>query len=229
MNLSEVLTSKVISGYGAEPIVDTAGNVVAVNIRTESASPGGFFSNSGKAQKKKRLKDQLDLIDLKTAYFAENNILCSVCIDFDMAAMLIQDEELATLARSKPFLRLEISEGFPNLSDGRSNRVVQDLATQYRLWLGDLGSGESNLRALQENLYDAINIDNAFYQHYSNSRIWPVIIKNITRYCKVIIVEGSDSAENYYYDDEGLTVLQRGCFDRVCLENIESLNNKFIL
>jgi len=95
------------------------------------------------------LKDQLSLIDQKTAYFHNNNILCTINIDFDMAAILIQGEENAELARLKPFLCLEISEGFLNLSDGRSNQVLQALAEEYRLWLGDLGSDETSLRALQ--------------------------------------------------------------------------------
>ena len=78
VNLSEVLTGKVISGYEAEPIVDRAGNVLAVKIRKDSATPGWFFRQAGKsgnAQKKKVLKEQLSLIDLKTAYFQNNNKL----------------------------------------------------------------------------------------------------------------------------------------------------------
>ena len=232
VNLSEVLTGKVISGYEAEPIVDRAGNVLAVKIRKDSATPGWFFRQAGKsgnAQKKKVLKEQLSLIDLKTAYFQNNNILCSINIDFDMAAILIQEEEFAELAKSKPFLRLEISEGFPNLSDGRSNRVLQALAEEYRLWLGDLGSGESSLRALQENLYDAVKIDNDFFKIYSKSGIWPVIIKNIMRYCKFIIIEGVDSKEQYHAIEKDIRAVQGGCFKSVRLENIESLNKKFIL
>lgn len=79
-----------------------------------------------------------------------------------MAAILIQEEGVAALAKAKPFLHLEISEHFPNLSDGRSSRVLQALAEEHRLWLGELGSGQSNLRALQEYLYDAVKIDNVF-------------------------------------------------------------------
>ncbi|MDR6295901.1 MAG: EAL domain-containing protein [Pantoea dispersa] len=231
MNLSEVLTGKVISGTEAEPIVDRAGNVLAVKIRTHSAAPGGGLRQVGrstKTQKKKLLKDQLTLIDLKTAYFQNNNILCSINIDFDMALLLIQDEEIAELAKSKPFLRLEILEGFPNLSDGRSNCFLQVLAEEYRLWLGDFGSGESNLRALQENLFDAVRIDNDFFKIYRKSGIWPVIIKNIMRYCKFIIIEGVESIEQCHTIEMDIKALQGGCFKSVRFETIENLNKKFI-
>ncbi|ADU72280.1 EAL domain-containing protein [Pantoea sp. At-9b] len=175
------------------------------------------------------MKEQLNIISHKTAYFQNNNILCSISIDFDMAAILIQEEEIADLAKSKPFLRLEISEGFPNLSDGRSNRVLQALAEEYRLWLGDLGSGESSLRALQENLYDAVKIDNDFFKIYSNSGIWPVVIKNIMRYCQFIIIEGVESTEQYHAIEKDIKAVQGGFFKSVRFENIESLNKKFIL
>ncbi|MGK3126455.1 EAL domain-containing protein [Candidatus Pantoea formicae] len=232
MNLSEVLKGKVISGIEAEPIVDRAGNVLAVKIRSGSVSPGWFFRQAGrpaKAQKKKMLENQLSLIDQKAAYFLKNNILCSINIDFDMAAILIQEEEIAELARSKPFLRLEISESFPNLSDGRSNRVLQGLADEYRLWLGDLGAGECSLRALQENLYDAVKIDNNFFKIYSKSGIWPVIIKNIMRYCNFIIIEGVESTEQCHAIEKDIKAVQGRCFKSVRLENIEHLNKKFIL
>ncbi|ADU72279.1 hypothetical protein [Pantoea sp. At-9b] len=54
MNLSEVLTGKVISGFEAEPIVDRAGNVLAVKIRTDSATPGWFFRQTGKIGKEQK-------------------------------------------------------------------------------------------------------------------------------------------------------------------------------
>lgn len=232
MNLSEVLKGKVISGIEAEPIVDRAGNLLAVKIRTESAIPGWFCNQRGKigrARKKKVLKDQLSLINQKKEYFQNNNIFCAINIDFDMAAILIQEEEIAKLAKSNPFLRLEISEGFPNLSDGRNNRVLEALAEEYRLWLGDLGSGESNLRALQENLYEAVKIDNVFFKTYSRSRIWPVIIKNIMRYCKLIIIVDVESTEQFHTLENDIKAVQGGFFKSVRLENIEILNKKFIL
>ncbi|MGF6476539.1 hypothetical protein ABIE06_003385 [Pantoea dispersa] len=60
--------------------------------------------------------------------------------------------------------------------------------------VGRFSSGESSLRALQENLYDAVKIDN-FFKIYSKSGIWPIIIKNIMRYCNFIIIEGLESTE----------------------------------
>jgi len=47
MNPGELLTGKVISGIEAEPIVDRAGNALAVKIRTGSASSGVIFQASG--------------------------------------------------------------------------------------------------------------------------------------------------------------------------------------
>lgn len=230
-NLSEVLKGKVINGYEAEPIIDRAGNILAVKISTRRASPNGFFRQAGKparAEKTKLLQEQLSLIDQNKAYFQKNNILCAITIDFDMAAILIQEEEVAALAKAKPFLRLEISEDFPNLCDGRSSRVLQALAEEHRLWLGDLGSGQSNLRALQENIYEAVKIDNVFFNVYYNSAIWPVIIKNIMRYCKFIIVGGVETTEQLHALDKNIKAVQGGCFKSVRFENVGSLNKNLL-
>ncbi|MDF7649036.1 diguanylate phosphodiesterase [Pantoea sp. Acro-805] len=230
MQRSESLISNAASGLFADPIVGRVGAVLAVKIRTESASPGKLFGqwgSSSKWEKRKLLKEQLQLINKKSHYFLTNNILCCIHIDFDMADLLIQDTEISALAKSKSFLRLEISEDFPNLSDGRSNRLLQTLSNDYLLWLGDLGSGGASLRALQEKLYDAVRINRDFFNLYSQSVIWPVIIKNVMRYCNFIFITDVSYPDQYVTLEKDISVMSRRFIKSVPLEEIEQLNKNF--
>jgi hypothetical protein len=230
MQRSESLISNAASGLFADPIVGRVGAVLAVKIRTESASPGKLFGqwgSSSKWEKRKLLKEQLQLINKKSHYFLTNNILCCIHIDFDMADLLIQDTEISALAKSKSFLRLEISEDFPNLSDGKSNRLLQTLSNDYLLWLGDLGSGGANLRALQEKLYDAVRINRDFFNLYSQSVIWPVIIKNVMRYCNFIFITDVSYPDQYVTLEKDISVMSRRFIKSVPLEEIEQLNKSF--
>lgn len=227
MHRSESLISNAASGLFADPILGRDGVVLAVKIRAESATPGKLFGqwgSSSKWEKRKLLKDQLQLINLKSDYFLTNNVLCSIHIDFDMADLLLQDTEISALAKLKPFLRLEISEDFPNLSDGKSNRLLQTLSNDYLLWLGDLGSGGASLRALQEKLYDAVRINRDFFNLYSKSVIWPVIIKNVMRYCNFIFIADVSHPDQYIALDKDNSVIQGRFIKSVPLEEIDQLN-----
>lgn len=219
-------------GFLAVPVVDRTGTVLAIKIRTDSASPEKRYRQSrtrSKAEKRKLLKDQLLLVQLKTAYFQKNNILCCIKIDFDMADLLTKDTEIMDLARSKSFLRLEISEDFPNLSDGKNNRLLKTLSDNYKLWLGDLGAGQASLKALHDNLYDAVKVNESFFKFYSNSIIWPIIIKNLMRYCKCIIIIGKENYDQSLNVQNDISAIQLSGCKIIPFADIDKLDNKLDL
>ena len=225
---SESLICNAGRGWFAEPIVGRDGMVLAVRIRKKRALPGKLFGYWGDGRTTAELlREQLNLIEKKKEYFLSKGILCSIEIDFERACLLIQDAEIASLAKLQPFLRLEISEDFPNLSDGKNNRLLEILSNNYILWLGDLGSGSANLKALQEKLYDGVRISSVFFNAYSKSVIWPVITKNVMRYCNFIIVADiSDQSEIVSLEKE-ISAMQGQCFKSVPLEEIEQLDTWF--
>lgn len=143
-----------------------------------------------------------------------------------MATLLIDDMEIIELAKLKSILRLEISEDFPNLSDGKSNRLIKMLSENYRLWLGDFGAGQASLKALHDGLYDAVKIDEDFFSVYSKSIIWPAIIKNIMRYCKCTIIIGVNNFDKIIEVKNDISAIQLGDSDTIPFDDIDKVNNK---
>ena len=228
----ESSTKNATFGFLAVPVVDRTGIVLAIKIRTDSASAEKRYRQSqtrSKAEKRKILKEQLLMVQLKTAYIEKNNILCCIKIDFDMADLLTKDKEIRELAKSKSFLRLEISEDFPNLSDGKNNRLLKKLSDDYPIWLGDLGAGQASLKALHDNLYDAVKVDEVFFRLYSQSIIWPVIIKNLMRYCKCIIIIGEENYDQAINVKNDINAIQLSGRKIIPFADIDKLDNKLDL
>ncbi|MDF7662836.1 EAL domain-containing protein [Erwiniaceae bacterium L1_54_6] len=182
----------------AEPILNHDRSIVAMEVLTRFATPGtppSILSRMPREQKKILLTEQLIQIMNKRVFFEKNNILCSVNIDFDMAYLLIEDEEVNEMISACSYIRLEVSEAFPNLSDGYRNPLLKALHSRYPLWLDDFGSGSSNLRSLQEGLYERVKIDKTFFWKNHSRPELKSLFKRIRKYTCVIIIEGIEKEE----------------------------------
>ena len=170
----------------AEPIRTITGELLGVELLTRldsSFDVEGFISRLSEGSKRQLLLHQLRKVQAKSAFFIDHGLVCSINIDFDMAGIIIKDMEVSTVLDSLSFVRLEISENFPNLSDGFKNPLLKVLSQNYRLWLDDIGAGNANLEALQSGVFECVKIDKQFYWENSTSIMWPIIIKNISQYC----------------------------------------------
>ncbi|MBP2156278.1 EAL domain-containing protein (putative c-di-GMP-specific phosphodiesterase class I) [Erwinia rhapontici] len=67
--------------------------------------------------------------------------------------------------------------------------MLKSLSESYTLWLGDLGSGEANLKALQDNLFESVKIDNNLQRICKNTEMWLSVLKNVMHFCDFIILE----------------------------------------
>lgn len=216
----------------AEPIVTCDGQLLGVELLTRVDTGGliegsldmeRFISKLELESKKTLLKYQLEKVESKKKFFLLSGLICSINIDFDIANMIIKDEDLGNKLKSLPFVRLEISEKFPNLADGLNNTLIQKLHQEYILWLDDLGSGNSDIQAVKTGVFEYIKIDKKFYWAKSSSYEWPIIIKSIKQYCHNIIVEGVENHNQLKKIGRDVTGIQGYIFESVEFSDIESL------
>ncbi|MEJ5078073.1 hypothetical protein [Erwinia sp. MYb535] len=81
-----------------------------------------------------RLLNQLLIIEEYADYFRQHGLLCSVAIDFQLARAVTESSFIQQILSQLPFVRLKLSEDFPNLHDGMNNPLLLD----------DLGAGDAN-------------------------------------------------------------------------------------
>ncbi|MCL2898237.1 EAL domain-containing protein [Brenneria sp. WC1b.1] len=160
-----------------------------------------YIQQMSSSEKQALLVDQLESITTKQCYFIDNDILLSVNVDFAMAMFLSRDSYIRNLLDNLPFIRLEISENFPNLSDGLRNPLLAKLYERYLLWLDDFGSGNANIYALSQSTFSYVKVDKHFYwEMIRNGKEYtlPVLISNIKKYCQGVIIEGVQNNAEYF-------------------------------
>lgn len=208
----------------AEPIVDRAGKIVAFEILTrftDKRSPYDHIINMSLNEKKKLFLSQLSEIVRKKTFFLLNKINCSINVDYDLAAYLIGDSTLRRKISSFSFIRIEVSERFPGLSEGFRNPMLRRLHDDFILWLDDFGSEFYDINAIQNELYETIKIDKKYFWDNRLKKRWQDNIRNIYIKCSSIIVEGV--AEKAYIPTlpAQITAMQGYLFKSVRLDSIE--------
>lgn len=216
----------------AEPITCINGKLIGVELLTRIDTGGitesefdmeYFIARLTEDSKRSLLLSQLDEVLATAPFFIEYRLVCSINIDFDMARIILKDTEVSTLLGALPFIRLEISERFPNLSDGIKNPLLKELSQRYPLWLDALGAGHANMEAVQTGMFQCVKVDKKFYWNNCNSLMWPIIIRNINQYCDQIIIEGVENQHQLSSLGEGITGIQGYLYKSVSFSNVENL------
>ena len=133
----------------------------------------------------------LQSIKGKAQYIEQHELLLIVPIGFGIASVLIHE---TNILEHYPFIRLMITEDFPNLLDGRKNRLLYELSQCYKLWLGNLGSGiRTNLSAVLENVFEGLVLDSAFTSANRDKAIFPAVLNEMNKYTTHLIVPGINS------------------------------------
>ncbi|MCX8955860.1 EAL domain-containing protein [Erwinia psidii] len=141
-----------------------------------------------------RLLNQLLTIEQYADYFRLHNLLCCVTINFQLAKAVIESVLIQRILSHLPFVRLKLSEDFPNLHDGPNNPILRTLVEQLNvLWLDDLGAGAANLNALQSKMFEAVKLDRQFYLKNVGKPFFNVLMKHIRQYTHRVIVEGVEN------------------------------------
>lgn len=141
-----------------------------------------------------RLLDQLLTIEHYADYFQRQSLLCCLTINFQLARVVTESAFIQQILGQLPFVRLKLTEDFPNLHDGLNNPLLRTLVEQLNiLWLDDLGAGDANLHALQSKMFEAVKLDRQFFQDNVSKPWFHLLIANIRRYTNRVIVAGVES------------------------------------
>jgi len=133
----------------------------------------------------------LQFLEGKAEYFERYELVLAVPIDFSIASLLSHETNLNKIIDTYSFLRMMIKEDFPNLTDGRLNRLLNQLCKRHTVWLGNLGSGtRTNLVAVMEGCFEGLVLDNGFSTINRDKAISPIVIREMRKYTKHMIVPG---------------------------------------
>ncbi|CAX55754.1 conserved uncharacterized protein [Erwinia pyrifoliae Ep1/96] len=186
------------------PVHTLHGELIAIDCCYRppgAASYGGALVGQSFISAQDLLLNQLLFIEQQAEFFRQHGLLCSLTIDFQQARAVVESTFIQQILSHLPFIRLKLSEHFPNLHDGMNNPLLRTLVEQLNiLWLDDLGSGCANLHALQSNMFEAVKLERCFYRENVCKPWFSVLIKHIRRYANRVIVEG-------VADDEQLQTL----------------------
>lgn len=176
------------------PVHTLGGEMIAIDLRyrPHSVAPGGAVDMVLPGlSPQERLLNQLLTIEEFADYFRLHGLMCSVAIDFQLARAVTESSFIQQILTHLPFVRLKLSEDFPNLHDGMANPLLRTLIEQLNiLWLDDLGAGDANLHALQSNMFEAVKLDRQFYVENVDKPFFSVLINHIRQYTNRVIVEG---------------------------------------
>jgi len=218
--------------FVAEPIVSIHESLLGVELLTRfilnSSKPlHPQFVISGWDLERKRvfLYEQRDIIAIKQRWFESNGLFCTLNIDRDMATLLNSDDTLRTLFASMPFVKFEISEHFHSQESELNNPLLESLKQGVNgLWLDDLGAGNANITCLLNGYFEVAKIDRYFFKEEIKKNTFPLLIKNIRKYCDKIVVEGVEDRQHFaLLQEANIWGLQGYLFESVAFHEVESL------
>ena len=133
----------------------------------------------------------LHFIEGKARYIERHDLLLVLPIGFVIGSVLSHETNISKLIDTYPFIRLMISEDFPNLIDGRKNRLLEHICTQYKIWLSNLGSGvRTNLVAVMDGCFEGLLLDKAFTVANIDKAIFSAVVREMQQYTNHFIVPG---------------------------------------
>ena len=216
----------------AEPIITPAGQLVGCELLTRfhredlPVLNSKYFIMAMMVEgKKELLKQQLEAIEVHASWFREHRLFCTVNVDTEQARLCVFDRDIIQLLDKMDFIRLEISENFEGLEMGIEHPILRTmLNVGYRLFLDDLGSGSSNVKALITGCYEAVKLDRAFYRQEVQKPTFNVLMKNIMKYCPYVIVEGVEQRQELpVLRDAGVTAVQGYLYRSVNFLKVDTL------
>jgi len=218
--------------FVAEPIVNTHESLLGVELltrfilnTTKPLHPQFVISCWDLERKRVFLYEQCDTIAMKQRWFESNGLFCTLNIDNDMATLLNKDDSLKKLFASMPFVKFEISEYFHDQEPQLKNPLLKSLKQGANgLWLDDLGAGNANITCLLNGYFEVAKIDRFFFKEEIKKNTFPILIKNIRKYCDKIVVEGVEDRQHFaLLQEANIWGLQGYLFESVAFHEVESL------
>jgi len=186
------------------PAYSLAGQLTAVELVTQFVHDSApitlpqdlLLPQLDDAQQLRLLQSQLVLLEKYRDFFELHQIIALVRIDESMATTLLASEFLLRKFKQHPFIVLDISETFPQLSAGKKQPLLARLQQEFRLSLSQFGAGKAPATAVYENLFSVLKMDKAFIhalaKRASFTPFIQTVIDNFSAYAPQIIICGVD-------------------------------------
>ncbi|MBK4716150.1 EAL domain-containing protein [Tenebrionibacter intestinalis] len=220
-----------IREYIAQPVMSTEGQLLGIEVLTRFTNDGLLLSGDEVfrgwdiEQKRLYLYEVLGQIASTEKFVLHNKLFCSFKIDHAMATLLYRDSFLAGIVKMMPYLKLQLSEAFLYINHGLKNPVLDSLSKgNNALFLEDLGAGKANAGALVSGVFEAVKIEGDFFSEQYKKHTFAVLIKNISKYCSKIIIQGvNDGNMLRSLRETGIWGVQGELYKPVPLHKIQSL------
>ncbi|EMM6515506.1 TPA: EAL domain-containing protein [Enterobacter ludwigii] len=110
------------------------------------------------------LKEQIIAIREKSAFFIENNLLCSLNVNRDMIECINRTPEEDCLLKGMDYVRLEISESLATCELQTRTKLIEALCLRLgKVWLDDMGAGYCDISMVDASQYELIKIDREYF------------------------------------------------------------------
>lgn len=189
----------------AEPIYHNNGQLFAVEILTRfthfisSKDIESFFFKMSATDKLSIFIEQVNSINKHVNFFLNNNVLCSLNIDYESLKILCKNQGLAKTIFSIPYLRIEINEATNPFQITSLNDILRPLRINHLkelIWLDDFCRGRFSpeLYMTWGDSISFIKIDRSLLLNKRFKELGSQIELVKSRNCKVI-VEGVETKE----------------------------------
>lgn len=192
--------------YTFQPIYQVTGRLMAIELLTavshpsapgQKLSPERYFAALDIPQRLHVIQEQLELLSRWEHFFAGTGCMASVNIDGPALMAIQHHAPLRALIARLSWVRFELVEHqvLPQ------EEMVAQMPELGALWLDDFGAGMANFSALTELSYDYIKLARELFMLLRNSEegrsLFTMLLALINRYCKGVIVEGVETAEEW--------------------------------
>lgn len=197
------------SSYFCQPIYSGKGKLLAVELICRFAStdsklimPTELVLNLLNTQQLTHfLTEQSDWAREHALWFETNQVILNISIEDTLANIIIENTEVRDGLKASPFIHLSLSESFEQLSEGRRNARLMALKSDFTLWLDGFGSGNANMAAVFDHIFSWVKLDRGlFWELYEGENftiVLPSLIRNVNRFCRNIVIDGLDNAEQF--------------------------------
>ncbi|MBP2168882.1 EAL domain-containing protein (putative c-di-GMP-specific phosphodiesterase class I) [Erwinia toletana] len=192
--------------YTFQPIYEVSGRLMAIELLTavfhpaapsQRLSPEDYFAALDISQRLHIVEEQLELLSQWEEKFVDGGMVASVNIDGPSLLALQHNLEIRALIARLPWVRFELVEHHILPQE----EVVAQMPELGPLWLDDFGSGMANFSALTELKYDYIKLARELFillrKTEEGRNLFAMLLALINRYCKGVIVEGVETAEEW--------------------------------
>ncbi|WP_420900683.1 EAL domain-containing protein [Escherichia coli] len=195
------------SDYYFLPIRDSQQNLVGVELITHFSSDDGtvripttrVIAQLSEEQHWQLFAEKLELLKSCQHFFIQHKLFAWINLTPQVAKLLLGRDNYADKLLKIPFVELMINEDYPHLNEGKDNYELFRLSQIFPLVLGNLGAGNSTMKAVFDGLFTRIMLDKGFIQqqivHKSFAPFIRALHAQISPCCKCIIAAGINSPE----------------------------------